>query len=105
MNDGINRDEFSPHYIMVVIRMVSQFGKGALMAKFDVESAYRNIAIHPSDHFLLGIRRRSTFYVDLALPFGLLRPLIFSVVLPSWWNGNTSTSIRSPICYIIYTIL
>ena len=71
------------------------------MAKFDVESAHRNIAIHPSDRFLFGIKWRSKFYVDLALPFGLLRPLTFSVVLPSWWNGNTSTTIRSPICYII----
>lgn len=38
------------------IRMVSQFGQGALMAKFDVEAAYRNIAIHPSDRFLLGMK-------------------------------------------------
>ena len=29
-----------------VIRLVSQFGQGALMAKFDVESAYRNVPIH-----------------------------------------------------------
>ena len=45
MTDGINPDEFSLHYITVdqVIRMVSQFGKGALTAKFDVESAYRTL--------------------------------------------------------------
>ena len=30
-----------------IIKMVSKFGPGALMAKFDIESAYRNIAIHP----------------------------------------------------------
>lgn len=49
VNDGINPDEFSLHYITVdkVIRLVSQFGRGALMAKFDVESAYRNVPIHP----------------------------------------------------------
>ena len=43
--------------------MVYKFGQGALMAKFDAESAYRNLAIHPRD--------RSMYYVDLALPFGL----------------------------------
>ena len=83
VNDGINRDELTPHYITVdqVIRMVSQFGQGALMAKFDVEAAYRNIAIHPSDRFLLGMKWRSKFYVDLALPFGLLfAPYIFNCV-------------------------
>lgn len=41
------------------------------MAKFDVEAAHRNIPVHPSDHFLLGIRWRGKYYVDLALPFGL----------------------------------
>lgn len=37
MNDGINPDEFSLHYITVDqgIRTVSQFVKEALMAKFD----------------------------------------------------------------------
>ena len=80
MNDGINPDEFALHYTTVdqVIRMVSQFGQGVLMAKFDVEAAYRNIAIHPSDRFLLGMKWCSKFYVDLAhsirSPF---RPLYF----------------------------
>ena len=41
VNDGINPDDFTLHYITVdqVIRLVSWFGKGALMAKFDVEAA------------------------------------------------------------------
>ena len=73
VNDGINPDEFSLHYITVdkVISLVSQFGRGALMAKFDVESAYRNVPIHPLDRYLLGMKWRHHFYVDLALPFGL----------------------------------
>ena len=63
------------------IRMVSQFGQGALMAKFDVEAAYRNIAIHPSDRFLLGMKWRSKIHVDLALPFRLRSaPYIFNCV-------------------------
>ena len=41
------------------------------MAKFDVESANRNVPIHPLDRYLLGIKWRHHFYVDLALPFGL----------------------------------
>ena len=51
------------------------------MAKFDFEAAYQNIAIHPSDRFLLGMKWRSKFYVDLALPFGLRSaPYIFNCV-------------------------
>ena len=83
VNDGINRDEFMLHYISVdqVISMVSQFGKGALMAKFDVEAAYRNIAVHPTERHLLGMKWQGQYYVDLALPFGLRSaPYIFNAV-------------------------
>lgn len=83
VNDGINPDEFSLHYITVdkVIRLVSQFGRGALMAKFDVESAYRNVLIHPLDRYLLGMKWRHHFYVNLALPFGLCSaPYIFNSI-------------------------
>ena len=40
MNDGINADRFTLYYIAIdqVICLVSQFVKGALKAKFDVES-------------------------------------------------------------------
>ena len=59
--------------------MVSKYGLGALMAKFDVEAAYRNIAVHPSDRYLLGMTWRNLYYVDLALPFGLRSaPYIFN---------------------------
>ena len=94
VNAGINPEEYSLHYITVdqVIRMVSQFGKGALMAKFDVEVAYRNIAVHPSHHYLLGMKWHGQFYVDLALPFGLRSvPYIFNTVadLVEWILRNS----------------
>ena len=61
--------------------MISKYGRGALMAKFDVEAAYRNIAVHPSDRYLLGMKWRNLYYVDLALPFGLRSaPFIFNSV-------------------------
>ena len=83
VNDGIDPQDFSLQYIKVdqVIRMVSRYGPGALMAKFDVESAYRNIPVHPDDRFLLGMRWRGQFYVDLSLPFGLCSaPFIFNSI-------------------------
>ena len=51
--------------------MASNYGSGVLMAKFDVEAAYRNIAVHPDDCFLLGMKWRGKYFVDIALPFGL----------------------------------
>ena len=61
------------HYIKLdqIVSMVLKHGPGALMAKFDVEAAYRNIAVHPDDWYLLGMKWRGRFFVDLALPFGL----------------------------------
>jgi len=51
VNDGISADEFSMHYITLdqIIRMVAKRGPGAMMAKFDVEAAYHNVAVHPED--------------------------------------------------------
>ena len=77
VNNGIYPQDFSLQYSNVdqVIRMVSHYGPGALMAKFDVESAYRNIPVHQC------MRWRGHFYVDLSLPFGLRSaPFIFNSV-------------------------
>ena len=74
VNDKIDPEKFTLHYIMVdqVIQLVSQFGPGALMAKFDVEAAYRNVPVHPLDRYLLGMKWRNRYYIGLTLPFGLL---------------------------------
>ena len=59
VNHGINAHEFTLYYITVdqVIRMVSRLGRGALMAKFDVEAAYHNISVHPSDNHLPVVKK------------------------------------------------
>ena len=83
VNDGIDPEQFTLQYIRMddVIRMVAELGSGALMAKFDVEAAYRNIPVHPVDRHLLGLKWRGQFFVDLTLPFGLRSaPFIFDSV-------------------------
>ena len=64
VNDGIDPDEFTLHYntLNQVIRVVSKLGVGALMAKFDVEAAYRNVPVHPSHRVLLGMKWRDQFF-------------------------------------------
>ncbi|CAB4003429.1 Hypothetical predicted protein [Paramuricea clavata] len=58
VNDGIPKDPYSLHYVKVddAIRALVDLGPGALMAKFDVKAAYRNIPIHPDDRYLLGMK-------------------------------------------------
>ena len=41
------------------------------MAKFDVVVDYRNVPVHPSDHYLLGMKWHNHYYADLTLRFGL----------------------------------
>ena len=96
VNDGINPEEFSLQYIKVdqIILMASKYGSGALMAKFDVEAAYRNIAVHPDDRFLLGMKWRGKYFVDLALPFGLR---LSSIRLQTWLSGSSCIGIISQI--------
>ena len=82
VNDGIDPQDFTLQYTVDrIIQMVAHHGPGALMAKFDVEAAYRNIAVHPDDRSLLGMKWRCQFFIDLTLPFGLRSaPFIFNSV-------------------------
>ena len=51
------------------------------MAKFDVESAYRNVSVYSNDCYLLSMKWQGKYFIDLALPFGLRSaPFIFSSV-------------------------
>ena len=51
------------------------------MAKCDVECAYRNVEVHPEDRYLLRMKWRNAYFVDLVLPFGLRSaPFIFAAV-------------------------
>ena len=49
VNDGIN-PALSYTTVDDVADIVVWLGKGALLAKVDIESAYRLIPVHPDDH-------------------------------------------------------
>jgi hypothetical protein len=69
------------HYASVLdaAAIVRSLGPGSLMAKIDLQNAYRVLPVHPDDHPLLAIRWENSTYVDTALPFGLRSaPKIFS---------------------------
>ena len=83
INDGIDRKLCSLTYMKVddVVQKVLSLGKGTLLAKIDIESAFRNVPVHPQDRHLLGMRWNSQLYVDTVLPFGLRSsPKIFNCI-------------------------
>ncbi|MGB9152461.1 MAG: reverse transcriptase domain-containing protein, partial [Alphaproteobacteria bacterium] len=46
-------------------------GKGAMLSKIDIASAYKCIPVRPADFALLGLHWEGKFYFDKTLPFGL----------------------------------
>ena len=77
INDGIERELCSLCYTSVdeAVQQVLRKGEDALLAKFDVESAYRNVPVHPEDRPLLGMSWREGLYVDTALHLDCGQPL------------------------------
>lgn len=73
VNDGISRDLSSLSYITVdsIVEQVRRLGQGTLLAKMDIQSAYRIVPVHKEDRCLLGVKWRDQLYVDCALSFGL----------------------------------
>ncbi|XP_021367155.1 uncharacterized protein LOC110459297 [Mizuhopecten yessoensis] len=72
INDGINPEDATVAYQTIddAVRLVKHFGRGSLMAKTDIESAFRLIPIHPTDYELLGFQIDDKFYFDKVLPMG-----------------------------------
>ena len=73
VNDGISRTDFSMQYIRFddIVRMITKHGRGALIAKVDLQHAFRQCPVRRQDWPLLCYCWNSQYYFDLPLPFGL----------------------------------
>ncbi len=101
VNDGIDSELCSIAFASVdtAIEKIVGLGRGSLLAKVDIEHAYRNVPIHPADRQLLGMRWKQKLYIDTVLPFGLRSaPKIFSALADAleWilFNRGVSTLIH-----------
>ncbi|XP_075694193.1 uncharacterized protein LOC142660963 isoform X2 [Rhinoderma darwinii] len=72
VNDSISRAEAAVSYTSfdVAVRLVQAAGQGALLAKSDIEAAFRLLPVHPECFHLLGCCLDKGFYVDMCLPMG-----------------------------------
>ena len=83
INDGIEKALSSIAYVSVdnVAEVITALGQGVFMGKCDVQSAYRNVPIHPHDAGWLGLQWEGVVFVDTALPFGLRSaPKVFTAI-------------------------
>ena len=83
INDGIDPALCSLSYTLVdhVADVVARYQKGALLAKIDIEAAYRLVPVHPHDRPLQAMHWAGEVYIDPMLPFGLRSaPKIFNAI-------------------------
>ena len=83
VNSGIDPELCSLSYISVdrVAMVAASYTAGALLAKIDIESAYRLVPVHPQDRPLQAMEWQGHRYVDPMLPFGLRSaPKIFNAL-------------------------
>ena len=64
VNNGISPELCSLTYMDDAARVVASQGRGALLAKMDVKSAYRMAPVNPQDRHLLGMKWQGMVYVD-----------------------------------------
>lgn len=72
INDGVSKENAAVSYtgLTAAIKKILSLGPGCLLAKFDIQRAYRMIAIRNDERRLLITQWKGFYFVDLALPFG-----------------------------------
>ena len=84
VNDAIPKELCSIAYTSLddAVALIQAAGSGCLLAKADLQEAYRAVPVHPSDQRLLAVRWKGSTFVDRVLPFGLRSaPKIFSAII------------------------
>ncbi len=72
VNDFIDPELATVQYTSFdkVLSTISKLGKGAEMARMDIQSAFRLIILHPDDFELFGFSFKGQYFYDKCLPFG-----------------------------------
>ncbi len=72
INNGIAPEHTHVQYATIAdaIRLVKRAGRGCLLAKTDIKSAFRIIPIYPQDYPLLGFKWWGSYYYDCCMPMG-----------------------------------
>ena len=72
VNDGIAFEHSTVSYARIddAIKLIKLGGRGCLLAKTDIQNAFRIIPIRPADYNLLGMCWRGKYYYDRCMPMG-----------------------------------
>nr|XP_002739190.1 PREDICTED: uncharacterized protein LOC100369835 [Saccoglossus kowalevskii] len=81
VNDFIPKENYTLVYARVddAIAMINKHGPGSLLAKVDIQHAFRLCPVRKQDWHLLGYKWDGHYYFDRVLPFGLRSaPFLFN---------------------------
>ena len=102
VNDGIDPHFYSVEYTSVdeAVPTAIHLGKGAILAKFDLESAYRMVPVHPHDRLLLRMCGRAIHMTTELFRLGSAQLQSSSLL----WQMHCYGSCRDMVCSVPCTI-
>ncbi|XP_066446924.1 uncharacterized protein [Eleutherodactylus coqui] len=104
VNDGITKEQAAVSYASFdrAVYLVRRAGAGAMLAKADIESAFRLLPVHPDCFHLLGCRIEGYYFVDMCLPMGCSISCYYFEVFSSFleWMLRFETDIPSVLHYL-----
>ena len=97
VNDGIPSQLCTLTYVTIddAILNILKSGRNTMLAKMDIQSAFRLLPVHPADRHLLGMSWRDQIYIDHCIPFGLRSaPKLFNILadLLAWIAQHAGVS-------------
>ena len=67
-----------------VLSTINEIGKGALLARMDVKSAFRLLILNPDEFDLFGFKFKGQFFLDKCFPMGCFASCALFEKLPSF---------------------
>ena len=102
-NDAIDSELSSIAYTSIddATHMINHLGQGCLLAKFDLQEAYRAVPVHPLDQPKLAVTWNDDILIDRALPFGLRSaPKLFSALTDGFMWALHHNGIQQALHYL-----
>ncbi|XP_075715671.1 uncharacterized protein LOC142750558 [Rhinoderma darwinii] len=104
VNDGIDPALCAVSYTNfdAAVVWVRKYGKGSLLAKTDIEAAFRLLPVHPDSFCLLGCYWQEEYFVDCCLPMGCSISCAYFEMFSTFleWVVRREAQVQSALHYL-----
>ena len=98
INDLIDKEQCTLSYVKIddAIKQICEFGRGAILCKFDIQDAFKHCAIRKDQWHLFLVKWEGMYYVMSRLPFGCRSsPKIFDYLAQAvCWIATNNYNIK-----------